>query len=196
MQTHSLRSSLEIEESDFVILFVGNEFDRKGLLTVVEALRILADRTIKVIVLGDDDPGPYRARAGGAAVVNQLRFLGGVRGPDRYFGAADTLVLPTWYEPFGMVIIEAMASGLPVITSAMAGAVEDLVDGTHGLFLKDPVSADELVAAITRLREDAALRGILARAGREAAYRFAWPKIAAETLKAYTVAIVPPGNRG
>jgi glycosyltransferase involved in cell wall biosynthesis len=118
-------------------------------------------------------------------VGSKLRFLGRVPGPERWYSAADAFVLPTWYEPFGMVIVEAMAAGLPVITSAAAGAVEGFSDGREGVYLRDAFSGDELAGAIFRVRQDDTLRGSLIREGRSAAGKLGWPDVAARTLRVY-----------
>lgn len=185
----------ECSPNDFVLLFVANEFDRKGLETVIEAIAILRETPLKVIILGDDDPEPYRRRASVLGVGSSLRFLGRVPGPEPWYSAADAFVLPTWYEPFGMVIVEAMAAGLPVITSATAGAVENFTDGREGLYLRDHFSAEELAGAILRVRQDTSLRDRLSVEGRRAAERFSWPEIAARTLSLYHRVIVGGDQR-
>jgi len=170
---------------DFVLLFIGNEFDRKGLQTVIEATALLCNGRIRVLVVGDDESSPYEARAGTLGVRSQISFAGSTASPERFYAAADAFVLPTYYEPFGMVIIEALAAGVPVITSARAGAVEGLRHGSHGLFLDDPLSPDELAASIRSLMEDRDLSLRLSQAGRTAAVRFSWRQIARETLAVY-----------
>jgi UDP-glucose:(heptosyl)LPS alpha-1,3-glucosyltransferase len=176
---------LNVSANDFVLFFAGNEFGRKGLQTVVESLGQWNDSSVKLVVAGDDDPEPYRRAGAKFGVENQLRFLGKISGPEKFFLAADVFVLPTYYEPFGMVIIEAMAAGIPVITSAAAGAVEDLLDGVHGLYLDNPLSADELVEALRRIRGDCALAGELAANGLKESLRFSWDTIAEQTLAVY-----------
>ena len=185
------RNDLGFGESDFGLLFVGNEFDRKGLQTIIEAMSTVRDPSINLAVVGDDDPAPYAARARQLGVEKNIRFLGRLSGPERYFGAADVLVLPVWYEPYGMVVSEAMAAGLPVIASASTGALEGLRHEIHALFLNDPFDAEELAGALTRLRDDPALRlGIAARA-REATKKLSWDRVAGQTLAVYnSVAMV------
>jgi glycosyltransferase involved in cell wall biosynthesis len=169
----------------FVLLFVGNEFDRKGVQTIIEALPSLQNISLEVHIAGDDDPAPFVRRARELDVCDRLRFLGRVPAPEQLFMTADALVFPTHYEPFGMVIIEAMAAGIPVITSRTAGAVEDLTDGVHGLYLDDPYSSGELSRRIRLLLEDATLRETLSRNGRMVAERYGWPVIAARYIDLY-----------
>lgn len=172
-------------DDPFVLLFVGNEFDRKGLQTVIEALPLLSLRSVEVHIAGDDDPAPYKRRAAELHVLDRLKFLGSVPAPESLFLRSDALVFPTHYEPFGMVIIEAMAAGIPVITTRTAGAVEDMTDGIHGLYLDDPCSAGELSRRISALLDDASLRANLSRNGRIAAERYSWPAIAARHIELY-----------
>ena len=179
------RSNFGAGEGDFLLLFVGNEFDRKGLQTAIEAVAFLGKPKLRLLVAGSDARGPYERRAGKLGVRDQIRFIGSVASSENVYGCVDALVLPTYYEPFGMVITEAMASGVPVVTSAKAGAVEELHHGTHGLYLQDPLSAEELSAQLTQLMNDSPLRERLIHNGREAALRFAWNRIAAETLAVY-----------
>jgi len=175
----------DIQRNPFVFLFVGNEFDRKGLQTIIEALPSLSRHSVEVHIAGNDDPAPYKRRAAELNVLDRLRFLGAVTAPESLFLKADAFLFPTHYEPFGMVIIEAMAAGIPVITSRAAGAVEDLVDGVHGLYVDDPCSADELSRRIQLLLDNASLREALSRNGRIAAERYAWPTIAAHHIDLY-----------
>lgn len=179
------RKQAGFDASDFVLLFIGNEFDRKGLQTIIEAMSKARDTKIKLAVIGGDDPDAYKMKAGKLGVGEQVRFLGRMHGPDRYLHLADALVHPAWYEPFGMVIVEAMAAGLPVVASGSAGALEGLTHGTHALFLEDPRDADELAVALKRLRDDATLRQSMTLRGSEAAQRFSWEKITTLTLAAY-----------
>jgi glycosyltransferase involved in cell wall biosynthesis len=179
------RTRFRWEEDDFGILFVANEFDRKGLQTIIEALPILRDPRVRLAVVGSDDGGPFQRIAGQLGVAERIAFEGPIRGAESLYAGADAFVLPTWYEPFGMVIAEAMAEGVPVITSSRAGAVEGMMHERQGLFLQDVRSAEELASAIGRLRDDSRLRDLVGSGGKAAARRFAWPVVAEETLAAY-----------
>lgn len=169
----------------FVFLFVGNEFDRKGLQTIIEALPLLSGRPVEVHIAGNDDPAPYKRRGAELKVLDRLRFLGSVTSPETLFMKADAFLFPTHYEPFGMVIIEAMAAGIPVITTRTAGAVEDLADGVHGLYLEDSCSAKELSGRMCTLLDNSSLRETLSRNGRIAAERYTWSSIASRHIDLY-----------
>ena len=101
------------------------------------------------------------------------------------FGAADLFAFPTYYEPFGMVITEAMASGLPVITSRSAGASEMITEGVSGLLLDQPADAGELARKITLLLSNEALRKDMGLQARPAASGYRCSHVAEDTLRLY-----------
>ncbi|MBI5471366.1 MAG: glycosyltransferase family 4 protein [Ignavibacteriae bacterium] len=179
-----LRAQFGIGQDDFVILFVGNEFARKGLHTLVKAIARLP-RAPKLVVVGSDNPAPFRSLAQSAGVGESVLFVGVSRQPEKYFGMADAFVFPTLYEPFGIVIVEAMAAGLPVITSKEAGAVEGVVDDNQALLLTDPGSVEEVSAKVNQLIENKELRLKIATSAIAYAQKFSWDRVADETLKEY-----------
>ncbi|NNG47459.1 MAG: glycosyltransferase family 4 protein, partial [Deltaproteobacteria bacterium] len=107
-------------------------------------------------------PGPYLREAGAAR--DRLVFCGPVKGIEDYFLGADVFVFPTIYDPFSNACLEAMASGLPVITSTGNGASEILQDGRSGFVLEDPMD-DALLSGRMENLLDAKVR---ARMGEEA----------------------------
>jgi glycosyltransferase involved in cell wall biosynthesis len=150
------------------LLVVGRLDERKGVETAVRALAELPE-TATLEIVGRGDPS-YRARLESAAAAvgasTRVSFTTCERNElaDRY-RAADVLVFPVeWEEPFGMVPLEAMACGTPVVATGAGGSAEFLVDGRNALLFRrrDP---DQLAAAVTRLAEDAMLRTQLVTAG-------------------------------
>ncbi len=180
-----LRKAMGIDRERYVLLFVGNEFERKGVQTIVEALSSLRDLPIMALLAGGDDSRPYQILADRLGVGSRVRFVGRVQRVEHLFSVADLFVFPTWYEPFGMVIAEAMAAGLPVITYRHAGAVEDMVDGRDALMLDDPRSPRELAVGIRKVVEDRDLASKLSRHGREAVKGLNWDVIADRFTEAY-----------
>jgi UDP-glucose:(heptosyl)LPS alpha-1,3-glucosyltransferase len=164
-----------------LVLFAGSGFERKGLATAIEALAALGDRASRLLIIGKGDARPYRRLAEGLGVDDRLVWLGPRPDLERWYAAADVLVLPTRYEPFGNVHLEALASGLPVVTTTAAGGAE-VVSPDNGAVV-DPGDAAAVAEAVQRLR--AADREGLARAARAAAEPFTHDRQAAAFEELY-----------
>ena len=119
-----LRAQLGIPEAATLFLFVGSGFERKNLGLVIDALGKLDLDTHLAIVGRDSSQRKYQRRAQQLGVEARCHFLGVRQDLPALYGMADALVLPTWYDPFPNVILEAMASGLPVLTSSHSGGRE------------------------------------------------------------------------
>lgn len=180
-----LRDQFGLGENDFVLLFVGNEFGRKGLLTIFDSLVSLHDKDVRLLVAGAGDIDSYSRRASALGISAFVKFLGGVANPEPLFIAADAFVLPSLYEPFGIVILEAMAAGMPVIASCGCGAMERMQHGRDAWLLTNPASSEELAAAVRKLKENPLLRAELSAAGQEQARKFSWDRIALQMLSVY-----------
>lgn len=158
------RNRFGMGEDETAFLFVGSGFARKGVGTLVRAARRLAEkeRPFRVILAGKGNPGPYLREAGTAR--DRLVFCGPVKGIEEYFLGADVFVFPTVYDPFSNACLEAMAAGLPVITSGGNGASEILQDGRSGFVLDDPMDD----ALLSDRMEDLLALEVRARMGGEA----------------------------
>ena len=166
------RAEAGVPGDAWTALFAGSGFERKGLATAIEALAALADRASRLIVVGKGDPRPYRRQAEQLAVDHRVTWLGARLDLERWYAAADALLLPTRYEPFGNVHLEALAAGLPVVTTSAAGGAE--VVGFHGGAVVPPGDARAATAALERLR--GADREQLATAARSAAEPFTYDR--------------------
>jgi UDP-glucose:(heptosyl)LPS alpha-1,3-glucosyltransferase len=154
-----------------VWLLVGNGFERKGVETALRALSLRpADEVLWIA--GGDTTGPWKARAEALGIGQQVRFLGRRADVEKLYASADALVLPTRYDAFANVCLEAAAAGLPVVTSASNGAATWLEDG--GLVVSDPTDAEGFADALDRLANDHA-RAQMGAAARARAETRSWP---------------------
>ncbi len=153
----SVREELDIPQEALVGVFVGTGWRRKGLHTFVEALGLLARRQAARpfygIVVGRGPVRAMRAFAARRGAGDLVRFAGQDQ-PDRYYGAADFLALPTYFDPCANVTLEALACGLPIITSVHNGAHELLTPGTEGFSLEDPSDACGLAGFMEQMADE------------------------------------------
>ena len=121
------RRKLRIGDQDTAFLFVGHDGVRKGLSTAIRALgRLVAEgHRAKLIVVGGRRLKPYVRLARQCRVADQVQFAGAVEKPGPYYAAADAFVLPTFYDPCSLSVLEAMAAGLPSITTGQRGGGTD-----------------------------------------------------------------------
>jgi UDP-glucose:(heptosyl)LPS alpha-1,3-glucosyltransferase len=165
------RAEAGLTDDDRVLLFAGSGFERKGLATAIAALPRLDQA--RLVVVGRGDEARYRRGAAELGVSDRIRWLGPRRDLERWYGAADVLALPTRYEPFGNVHLEALASGIPVVTTTAAGGAEVVEEGKNGSVIA-PDDPGALAAAVQRLFGEN--RSALTQAARGAAEPFTWPR--------------------
>ncbi len=183
-----VREELRLKDSDFVFLFVGSHYRRKGLSVALEALSKIKMDDIKLVVVGRErlELEFFLQRVKELGIERNVIFVGEVTtGVKPYYAASDAFLFPTLYEPFGKVITEAMASGLPIITTRRAGAAELIHDGVSGLLIEDPLETDDIVEKMKRLISDDRLRTGLSIEARKSAEKLSWDKIAENTLSIY-----------
>ncbi len=151
----AVRRELGISDETFVLLFVSNNFQRKGLDCAVRALAKVSrvSSAVKLLVVGAGRSGPFRRLARRNGIEDRVLFVGPTATVERYYGAADAFVLPTRYDPFAGVCLEAMACGLPVITTCMNGAAELIEDGKNGFVIARSETEDHLVKSIEQALE-------------------------------------------
>jgi UDP-glucose:(heptosyl)LPS alpha-1,3-glucosyltransferase len=166
------RAEVGVAGDTWVVLFAGSGFERKGLATAVEALAGLEDRRSRLLVLGKGDTRAYRTVAERMEVARRIAWLGPRPDVERWYAAADALVLPTLYEPFGNVHLEALASGVPVVTTTVAGGAEAVSDACGAVV--PPRQPAAVAAALARLR--ASDRSVLTAAARAAAEPFTYAR--------------------
>ncbi len=151
------RRELRLAEEDVFILFVAHNFRLKGLQVLILALAELKKRSpqisFKVGVLGEGKKKQFAQIARKMQVADRIIFMGGREEPECYYAAADICVHPSFYDPSALVVLEAMASGLPVITTAYCGTSEIIEQGKDGYIVADPGDIPSLADAIYLLRD-------------------------------------------
>jgi len=157
-------------------LFAGDiRISRKNLDTVLKALVQVPD--LHLAIAGITEGSPYLQLAASLGLQERVHFLGLRRDIPDLMKAVDFLVFPSRYEPFGLVVIEAMASGLPVITASSTGAA-DLVKPESGIVVADSDDVESLAQAMLTLSSDRHLRQTMGEAARAIATQHSWTSMA------------------
>jgi UDP-glucose:(heptosyl)LPS alpha-1,3-glucosyltransferase len=146
-----MRKQLGLAPDHVAMLFVANELERKGYRTILNALRMLARPELRLLVVGRPATQTVMRLAARVGVADQVIACGSTSDVSRFHAAADLFVLPTQYEAFCLAILEALGSGLPILTTDVPGARDAIISGENGLLINDPDGAEELAAAINRL---------------------------------------------
>jgi len=164
---------------------VGNL--QKGGAAVIRAVARVPG--VRLVLVSGSDPAADRAIARAAGAEDRIVFHPLSRHIERFFAAADVFVFPTIYEPYGMVISEAMASGLPVITSRTAGAAELIEHGKDGWLTADPWAPDQIAEGLRALAADPGLRQRMGSAARSEIEAYTWDRTAEQTMAVYHEAV-------
>jgi len=157
------------------IAFAGRLTEQKGVDTLIDALSMLARNgcEIELHLAGEGDVTRWRAAAEARGIADRVRFLGWLDGADkaRFYQGATVFCLPSQFESFGIVALEAMFHGVPVVSSRVGGLSELVDDGVTGILVESG-DAGALARSLQRIVSDALLRDRMGAAGRERATRF------------------------
>ncbi|MEK6692596.1 MAG: glycosyltransferase family 4 protein [Nitrospirota bacterium] len=188
-----VRRNCRIGENDIVILFVGSGFERKGLAFLFNGVKLIKSRPqtpdtpaslrstgsygeagragLKILVVGKGDYNYYKKMCRDIGIGEDVIFAGTTDMIEKFYAASDIFVLPTIYDPFSNACLEAMASGLPVVTTRNNGVSEIIKDSENGFVLDDPADMDALSHSI-KLLMDEGLRKAMGKKAREKAEEF------------------------
>jgi len=142
-----LREEYEMGADDFFILMVGSGFKTKGLdrsLIAFATLPPTIRNSSRLFIVGKDNPKPFLSQAKKLGILSQIEFLGGRNDVPRFLWAADLLLHPAYNENTGAVILEALAAGLPVLTTDVCGYAHYVQDADAGIVLPSPFKQDDL----------------------------------------------------
>jgi UDP-glucose:(heptosyl)LPS alpha-1,3-glucosyltransferase len=154
----SMRQKLGVPQDATLFLLVGSGYVRKGVAAALTALSRLPDNTHLLVVGRDKALGRYKRMARQLGIASRVALVGAQADPKPFYGAADVFVLPTLYDPCPNAALEAMACGLPVVTSTQCGAAELVVEHDAG-FVCEARDLDALAAHMSMLTDPQARAG-------------------------------------
>src|SRR5207249_10008319 len=165
------REELNLKPDQIALLFAGSGWERKGLLFAIQAAALCKDRKMRLLVAGRGNARLYKTRRLRFWREEPVQFLGEVEDVRRVYAAADIVILPTIYDPFSNACLEALACGLPVITTRFNGFSQIIENGINVSIIDDPTNLTGLRDAI-HFRSDAARRAAVRSTNIQCASRF------------------------
>ncbi len=172
-----IRSELALADDDFVALFMGGLWFEKGLAETVEALAA-GEEPWRLVVVGEGPRERFEAMASEHSVADRVTFVPHVHRPQDYFAMADCLVHPYPIEPFGLVVLEAAACGLPLLAARSGVALDLIEDGRSGFFIERRPA--EIAARLDELFRDRAMLERMRGEVHRRSLRFSWDRQAEE----------------
>jgi UDP-glucose:(heptosyl)LPS alpha-1,3-glucosyltransferase len=175
----AIRREFGVLDSRPAVIFVGNGFARKGLRFLIEAWPAI-DASARLIVVGTDQAAAsYQRLTGRLGLSDRVSFVGRRTDVDRLLRGADVFALPSLFEPFGNVALEAMASGVPTLTSRLCGVAEVMPPALRPFIVGNPADTSELANRMNALIHAASdLHGVAS----AAAEQFTWERHAKELV--------------
>ena len=180
-----VRLELAIAPGECMALYAGNL--QKGAAAAIRATARVSG--VRLVLVSGSNPVADRSVAQAEGVTDRVSFRPFSKQIERFFAAADVLIFPTLFDAYGMVISEAMASGLPVITSRAAGAAELIDHGQSGWLTADSWNVDQIAEGLRALVQRPDLRSRIGAAARAAIEKHTWDRAAAQTMAVYHEAV-------
>jgi glycosyltransferase involved in cell wall biosynthesis len=172
------RRRRKLQNSDFVLLLIGNDWGVKGLPAVLRALAAVPELPLHLIVVGTDTVAPFRDMANRLGVLERCHWERPQDDAIDLYAAGDVYVSPTHEDSFGLPVAEAMACGLPVITSIFAGVAGQVHNGVDGFVLRDPDDVAALAQIFERLHRDTDFKNYIGEAAARSAQEWTWDRSA------------------
>lgn len=147
-ERNAVRGSLSLSRDWPLVVYASMDFRGKPLATVLMAMNQASNAKLRLLVLGAGPVQHYVRVAASLGIADRVSFVGRRDDIERYYGAGDLFVIPTAYEPFGLVHLEALACGLPVVTTATAGGAEVVEQGRNGYVIPNAWAVKELAACL------------------------------------------------
>jgi UDP-glucose:(heptosyl)LPS alpha-1,3-glucosyltransferase len=168
------RRKLGLSDEDLVLILVGNDWKSKGLPCLLEAIGRLPDLHLKLLVVGRDDRSPFEPLIKKAGLDRRVKFSEPSSDILGFYAASDVYVGPSLHDSFAFPPLEAMACGLPVITSSQNGGCEIITDGVDGFVLTEPRDSCKLAGLIALLYRDRDRRQRVGEAAAKTAQQYTW----------------------
>jgi glycosyltransferase involved in cell wall biosynthesis len=184
-----MRTRFGFGADEFVLLLIGNDWSNKGLPVVLKAMSLLPNLPLRLLVVGSDVAEPFRQVAAALGVLQQCRWETSATEVINFYAAADAYVSPSLEDSFGMPVSEAMACGLPAITSSCAGISAFVEDGVNAIVLQDPRDSETLAARLQEIYANIEQRQKIASAATVKAREWTWDRNTAQIWQLLNAAV-------
>ena len=157
----SIRDLYHIRDDEFLVLMVAHNFKLKGLRCWIDALAMLRHErgvAVQAIVVGKDSVVPWRKLVAAKGLNDCLQFAGATQRVRAFYHSADAMIHPTFYDPCSRVVLEAMVSGVPCVTTRFDGASEVVENGVNGFVVDTPENTRMLADCVGQLADEATRR--------------------------------------
>jgi UDP-glucose:(heptosyl)LPS alpha-1,3-glucosyltransferase len=172
-----------VRPDELLLLLIGNDWEVKGVETVLRAMALMPDLPLRFLIVGSDAPESFQALARSLGVAERCLWGPPAEDVRDFYAAADVYVCPSREDSFGLPVAEAMASGLAVITSTASGVGWLIEDGVDGFVLREPRDAVTLSRLVQLLHDQPQLRERIGGEGVRTAQGWTWERNAAEVWK-------------
>ncbi len=189
------RAAFNLTPEHFALLLIGNDWKNKGLLCLLQAAGLAGDPRFRVLVAGRDNPAPFQDVIEKQGLQGRVCFLPPRPDVEFFYAAADAYVGPSLEDAFAQPPAEAMACGLPVITSKNNGGAEIIRHGETGFVMQDPADAAGLAHIIRALASDPLLCRRVGSAAAETARQLTWEENARQMRELFERSCASNGNR-
>ena len=189
LSKEDIRKKLKIKEDEKVIIFVGTLRPVKGVKYLIKAMKIISPKNAntRLMLVGDgDERGNLEKLVKGLSLEEYVKFVGKVPNEKvpEYMAASDVFVLPSLSEGFPVTVLEAMASGVPIIATNVGGLPEIIKDGENG-FLVEPKNPEKIAEKVLLILEDDGLRERISRNNKEKVKGYSWESVIERLEKVY-----------
>ncbi|MEW6685365.1 MAG: glycosyltransferase family 4 protein [Candidatus Edwardsbacteria bacterium] len=179
-----IRKQWGIGEKEIVLLFVGGDWERKGLECLIRAIPLLKNEPVRLLVVGKWHRQPYYEKIVlGLHLKDKVIFSGASKRVEELYAASDIYILPSLYEACSLSVLEAAATGLPIITTKINGTEEMIVEGKNGYFISR--DSEEIAEKVRWLCKSQGLRMQLGEEARHTAEDYSWDKTSQRVLTLY-----------